>query len=157
QIAKDPSPETIYSYAELAYVDGMKALQNNQEGLAMDLFGNAVAHAYLYLFDPRLERFRNAYDPQFRQACDLYNSSLEGVLRILKKQGKLHPGTVQEIRTAKNSFETAIEIRGPWHPEDFDRLEFVSDYDVSGLTNKYHTYGLGVPLIAVRKCHPDEA
>ena len=32
-------------------------------------------------------------------------------------------------------------------------MEFVSDYQIQGLQNHYHTYGLGVPLIAVRKSH----
>ncbi|HMP05240.1 MAG TPA: hypothetical protein PJ982_02730 [Lacipirellulaceae bacterium] len=42
-----------------------------------------------------------------------------------------------------------------WHEEDFDRVEFVSDYEVHGLRNHYHNFGLGVPLIAVRKHHGD--
>ena len=40
-----------------------------------------------------------------------------------------------------------------WHEDDIDRLEFVSDYQIQGLQNHYHTYGLGVPLIAVRRSH----
>ncbi len=36
-------------------------------------------------------------------------------------------------------------------PEEVERFEFVSDYKVKGLRNHYHTYGLGVPLIAVRR------
>jgi pimeloyl-ACP methyl ester carboxylesterase len=37
-------------------------------------------------------------------------------------------------------------------------LEFVSDYQLeAGLTNQYHTYGLGVPLIAVRAQHKEES
>lgn len=154
EIAQEPSPDKIYSYAEVAYLDGTRALVAGQEAIAMDLFSAAVAHAYLYLFDPNLEPTRNMYDPQFRQACDVYNNALEACLRILKKNGKLGPGASHTCRTAQHEFELAIEVRGPWHPEDFERLEFVSDFEVHGLTNKYHTYGLGVPLIAVRKQHP---
>ena len=40
-----------------------------------------------------------------------------------------------------------------WHADDFEKFEFVSDYDISGLMNQHQTYGLGVPLIAVRKSH----
>jgi hypothetical protein len=47
-----------------------------------------------------------------------------------------------------------MQLRGPWHPEDLERLEFVSDFKLGdGLTNRHHTYGLGVPLIAVRRRH----
>jgi triacylglycerol esterase/lipase EstA (alpha/beta hydrolase family) len=50
------------------------------------------------------------------------------------------------------SFEVVVHSTG-WHGEDIDRLEFVSDYQIKGLENHYHTYGLGVPLIAVRRSH----
>jgi pimeloyl-ACP methyl ester carboxylesterase len=43
-----------------------------------------------------------------------------------------------------------------WQPGDFERFEFVSDYEVTGLKNLYQTHGLGVPLIAVRHSYPDE-
>ncbi len=42
--------------------------------------------------------------------------------------------------------------RGNWKNEDFDRIEFCSDYDIEGLDTNNVTYGIGVPLIAVRKC-----
>ncbi len=41
-------------------------------------------------------------------------------------------------------------------PNDFDHVEFVSDYQLQGLRNHYHNYGLGVPLIAVRRPHDGE-
>src|SRR5690606_22631261 len=52
-------------------------------------------------------------------------------------------------------FQIEIVCRGPWHEDEFERFEFVSDYDITGLTNRHHTYGLGVPLIAVRRQHKD--
>ena len=42
-----------------------------------------------------------------------------------------------------------------WHAEDFDRFEFVSDFEVNGLQNHYHNFGMGVPLIAVRGAHEE--
>ena len=42
-----------------------------------------------------------------------------------------------------------------WHEADFDRVEFVSDYEVHGLRNHYHNFGLGVPLIAIRRHHEE--
>jgi hypothetical protein len=46
------------------------------------------------------------------------------------------------------SFEVAMYSTG-WRDDDIDRLEFVSDYQIQGLPNHYHSYGMGVPLIAV--------
>jgi len=65
----------------------------------------------------------------------------------------LKVGSVQTIRTGNQTFEVEVVARGSWKAEDFDHFEFVSDYEVNGLTNHYHTFGLGVPLIAVRKPH----
>ena len=96
----------------------------------------------------------NPYDPQFRGASDLYNQSLEGMLRHVRSEGEIRPGLSRTVTTANNtcSFEVTMHSNG-WHEDDIDRLEFVSDYQIQGLQNHYHTYGLGVPLIAVRKTH----
>ena len=156
QIEENPDPEKIYSFAELAYLDGQKALAANDDARAMDLFGASMTYAYLYLFDPDLDRFRNPYDPQFRQACDLYNGALEAGLRMLKKKGRLRPGHSQCVKTAGHQFDLTIKVCGPWHEADIKDLEFVSDYEIEGLTNHYRTFGLGVPLIAVRSKHADQ-
>ncbi len=154
---EEPTSDKVYAVAELAYLDAKRKQDAGQTKEALDLYGAAVAYSYRYLFEPGLDRFRNPYDPQFRRACDLYNSSLEGALRIAIRQGKVKPGQTQTIETASQQFRLDIEVKGPWHPEDLNRLEFVSDYEITGgLTNLHHTYGLGVPLIAVRAAHAGE-
>ena len=83
--------------------------------------------------------------------------ALEGTLRIVQSQGALRPGTTRTIKTANHDVRdrrSQLKSKG-WHAEDFDRVEFVSDYEVHGLRNHYHNFGLGVPLIAVRKHHED--
>lgn len=157
QMQAEPSADKTYSYAELAFIQGKKLETAGDEKEALDLYGAAVAHAYLYLFDPGLDLFRNPYDPQFRRACDLYNSSLECAMRLANKQKPLRPGELQVIQTGKKQLHIHVAARGPWRNEDFDRLEFVNDYEITtGLSNHHHTYGLGVPLIVVRR-KPEEA
>ena len=152
ELTKDPTPEKVYSFAELAFISAKRAEYKHDEPKALDCYAASVAHAYLYLFSPNFDRFRNPYDPEFRQACDLYNGALEGALRLAKRSGKLKPGKSEVISTGKQQYHVNIVVRGPWKAEDIDRLEFVSDYEIQGgLKNSYHTYGLGVPLIAVRK------
>ena len=158
EIALEPTPEKICSYAELAYIQGKRLDQGNRRREALDLYGASVAHAYWYLLDPNLDRFRNPYDPQFRRACDLYNESLESAMRIVQLAGRLMPGQTQTIKTGTQEYAVEIKLRGPWRPEDLEKLEFVSDFELGdGLTNRHHTYGLGVPLIAVRKRHEGES
>lgn len=148
---REPTAEKIYSFSELAFLAGKKT-EAADPAQALDFYGAAVSYAYVYLFDDRCGPHRNPYDPEFRGACDLYNGSLEGAMRIVKKQGSLLPGCTHCIESTTQSWDVTIVARGGrWRPEDFDRFEFVSDYEVQGLTNQYQTFGLGVPLVAVRK------
>jgi hypothetical protein len=116
-----------------------------------------VLYAYQYLFDDQLAPTRNCYDPQFRGACELYNSALESALRIVCKKRELLPETSKTIHTAAGSWDITCVLRGgAWRKEDFDHFEFVSDYEMKGLTNHYQTHGLGVPLMAVRRSYEGE-
>ena len=150
-LVAEPSPEKCYAVAELAYIGGLRAKERGNQQQALDFFAAAVSHAYLYLFDPRFENVRNHYDPMFRQSCNIYNASLESALRICHEQNGLLPGRVQKVRVGDRTIDVKIVLRGAWRNEDVERLEFVSDYQLEGLNNRHHTYGLGVPLIAVRR------
>jgi pimeloyl-ACP methyl ester carboxylesterase len=155
QNARSSSPEMVYSIAELAYLTGLKSELTDPQK-ALDMYGTAVAHAYLYLFDERVDFGRNPYDPQFRGACDVYNQSLESALRILDKRGQLKPGMSHTCRAGDNAIEVTIAVRSnTWRADDFDKFEFASDYQINGLANQYHTYGLGVPLMVVRQKKPE--
>lgn len=150
-IDRDPLPEAHYAFAELAYLAGNRRQLLDERG-ALDLYGAAVTHAYLFLFNDRPGCRPNPYDPEFRSACDVYNASLESALRIVSKQGGLLPGHQHHIATCDREIELAVVARDrAWAADDFDHFEFVSDYEVGGLPNHYRSYGLGVPLIAVRK------
>ena len=148
--------EHEYAMAELAYL-GAKRMEGSDRDKATDLYGTAVLHAYRYLFSDSDGLACNPYDPQFRGACDLYNQSLEGLLRLTSREGDLRPGDRRSIKTDNHlcRFEVELHSQG-WHADDFDRFEFVSDFQVNGLRNHYHTYGLGVPLIAIRRPHEQQ-
>jgi pimeloyl-ACP methyl ester carboxylesterase len=91
------------------------------------------------------------YDPMFRQACDLYNVSLESALRIYCVNAALRPGRKPPIQIGDHTIDMQVVFHGNWRPEEIKDVEFVSDYQIEGLSNRHHTYGLGVPLIAVRR------
>lgn len=150
-VAAEPTAQGTYAISELTYVEGIKARDLGDESLALDMFGAAVAHAYMYLLDDRFAPTRNAYDPQFRRACDVYNGALEETLRIVAKHGNLRPGYVHTINTGHQRFDVEVITRGRWKLDEIDHFEFANDYEVNGLVNHHHTFGLGVPLIAVRK------
>jgi pimeloyl-ACP methyl ester carboxylesterase len=100
---------------------------------------------------------RNPYDPEFRGACTLYNVSLEQSLRIEFADRRFAPGQTITIQTASGPCDITCRLRGgEWDPNEFDRFDFVSNYEITGLKNQYQSYGLGVPLIAVRKSYRGE-
>jgi len=157
-IDEHPTAENMYIFAELAYL-GAKRVEGSDPRKALDLYGASVLYSYRYLFDGEFAPMRNPYDPQFRGACDLYNGALESALRIVcdEKDGGLTPGQTRSIKTASGECDITCVVRGGnWRSEDFGRFEFVSDYEMKGLKNHYHTYGLGVPLIAVRRGYEGE-
>ncbi|MCC6508254.1 MAG: alpha/beta fold hydrolase [Pirellulaceae bacterium] len=148
----EPTGELVYSVAELAYLEGHRAEKDKDEARALDMFGVAVSNAYMYLFASEFDPIRNPYDPQFRGACDLYNTSLEATLRLVNIKGQLRPGESYTVTTGKQTYEVNTVAKGKWRNEDFERFEFVSEFKLSeklDLTGT--TYGLGVPLIAVRR------
>lgn len=153
---REPSPDKVYALAELAYLGAQKQ-QGNSPELARDLYGASVLHAFRYLFDARFAAWRNPYDPQYRGACDLYNGALEAALRIERSKNRLLPGHTAVIQTSAGPCDLTCVLRGSvWNAEEFERFDFVSDYEITGLKNHYQTYGLGVPMIAVRRSYQGE-
>ena len=150
EIERSPDCEKIYAMAEIAYLGAAKR-DRQHDPQALHYYMTAAAHAYLYLFDERFASQRNAYDPQYRGACDLYNQSLEGALRLLYKDRKLVPGVRKTIQSHGQDLSIDVVLRSlGWKPSDFAQIAFTSDYEVKGLKNHYRTFGLGVPLIVIR-------
>lgn len=141
--------EEVHALAEIAKheADWQEANGNNSQ--AMQLNATALLHADQFLFDSNLDIKRNAYDPQFRQICDIYNSSLESITRRLAADGSVVNGKVISIGDGDIGFDMQIQFEGRWKDQEFDRFELVSDYHTEGIENHFHTYGLGAPLIAV--------
>ena len=144
-------PELIYALSELAYVEGKRSERAGDLVSALNFYGISLTNSYDYLFSEDLDAGRNHYDPQFRGACELYNESLEDTLRLLCSEKRLRPDHTYTIETPERTFTVRTAMRGAWDANEFDHYEFVSDYSIQTLHNRHTTYGLGVPLIAVRK------
>ena len=148
---REPDAEHEYAIAELAYLAAKRADPFDRDK-ALELYSTALIHSYRYLFANEHVDPPNSYDPQFRGASDLYNQSLEGLLRIVHRYGELEPGKSREFKTATHSCTLDVAVRSNnWKNEEFGSFKFVNDYRIKGLRNHYHSFGLGVPLIAIRK------
>lgn len=146
-----PTMEEVHALAEIAEIEANWLTQRGKHEAATDMYAVAIVHAYKFLFDSKLDVSRNAYDPQFRTICDIYNRSLENLLRQVCIAGTLLPEDTVRVGGQENGFELAVNIVGRWSDQEFERFELVNDYQTEGFDNQYHRYGLGVPLIAVRK------
>ena len=148
-VARSPRMDEVHALAEVSKLQADWHFQNSNLRQANKLYASAVLYSHRFLFDSDLNLKRNAYDPQFRSICDIYNGSLEAIMRELCKSGQLTNGASIMIGDEDLGLLAEVRFEGRWQDQTFDRFELVSDYKTEGLANQYHTYGLGVPLIAV--------
>ena len=150
---RDQTQDLLYTFSELAYCEARKRERENPK-LALEIYFAALLHSYQYLFDPQFERDRNPYDSQFRDVCLIYNHSLVRLLRLLGNEYELvlSPDHTYAIQSLDGTCDiTCSMLTADWKGEEIEKFKFASDYEIKGLQNEYKQYGLGVPLIAVRK------
>lgn len=149
--------ELVYALAELSWIEGRRAetrrFSIKKGPSALDHYVDTVAYAYDYLLDPELAAGRRTIDPRYRLACDLYNAALDRLLRAAKAQDKLQPGGAIHLKigTGEHVFRLELEQHSLWKTEDVHELLLASDFEVSGLDTRNRQYGLGVPMIGVRR------
>jgi pimeloyl-ACP methyl ester carboxylesterase len=173
----DPQADTLFALAELCYLRG-QAVGKNRPDDAVRQYVRCCAYAQHYLLassmesgregeapaEPGLLRLggtlalpktatpltpRDAFDPRFRLACNLYNAGLAQCLRTAQKVGRLDPRCALSL-PAGNGGEDVVPVVHSgfaWKSSEFGPLAFCEDYEVVGLSNLYRDYGLGVPLI----------
>jgi pimeloyl-ACP methyl ester carboxylesterase len=141
----------VHAVAELASRQAEWAIRLGRSDRAETMYATALVSAHQFLFDPELVIERNAYDPQFRSMSDIYNTSLEFLLRRMIKKGELAPDQLVTINALDQEMQFRIENQSRWQYDEIERFEITSDYAPQGLKNIYRTYGLGVPLIGIRK------
>ncbi len=161
---RGPDPDLVYALAELSYVEGKKGeakriLTRRPRVSPLDRYLDAVAYAHDFLFDPALAAGRSPTDPRFRLAMDLYNGALDRLIRAARAngpKGKIQPGATIPLKINDRELALRVELGdSPWQSGDIDELVLASDYEVSGLDSRSRVYGLGVPLIAIRRAAPD--
>ena len=151
-----PHMEDVHALAETTLIRAKWLTRIGKKKMAQQMYATAMFSAYQFLFDQKLELQRNAYDPHFRNICDIYNESLENILRnICESEGLRNEATYQIEGVAESGikFDLQVRFRGRWKTHEFDKIELANDYEMDGIANRYHTYGLGVPLIAVHQQH----
>jgi pimeloyl-ACP methyl ester carboxylesterase len=171
----DPQPDTLFALAELSYLRG-QALGKKRPDDAVRHYVRCCAYAQHYLLASSVEAARevetpgeprrlsgslalptnatpltprDAFDPRFRLACNLYNAGLAECLRTAQKVGRLDPRCALTLPAGNGGDDIVPVVHAgfAWKSAEFGPLAFCEDYQVVGLANVYRDYGLGVPLI----------
>ena len=168
QAVESPQPDLLFALAEICYLRGRDCEHWNCAE-AVGHYYLCAGYAYHFLFvtaDPNptvvpqregteaVARLTpaDAFDPRFRLACDLYNAGLAKCISAAQRVGRLDPRERLNLPTPDGrGFCLSVAHAGfPWKADEFGPLLLCGDYEVTGLNNQYRSYGLGVPLIAVR-------
>jgi pimeloyl-ACP methyl ester carboxylesterase len=172
----DPQADTLFALAELSYVRG-QVLGKKHPDEAVRQYVRCCAYAQHYLLASSVDEQqaangqagqtpsllpavsgllpatpltpRDAFDPRFRLACNLYNAGLAQCLRTAQIVGRLDARCALSLPAAngKEDVVPVVHQGFAWKATEFGPLAFCEDYEVVGLANLYRDYGLGVPLI----------
>ena len=152
QARANPEPDLVYALAELSWIES-KRHERRHRPESTDRILDVLSYAHDYLFGPELANARQPSDPRYRLACDLYNGALDRLLREALANGvKIEANGEFSLKAKGREQVFKVVLRdSPWSPDDIDQIILASAFDVSGLPVINYQYGLGVPLIAVRR------
>ncbi|MGL6194082.1 MAG: hypothetical protein ACRC2T_04590, partial [Thermoguttaceae bacterium] len=146
-IENQPTPDLLYTFAEIAYFEA-KLKEHENPKFAAEIYFASILYSYHYLFDAQFEQDRNPYDPQFRDVCLVYNTSLQNLLKLLGDGNELAllPGETYAVESLSGNCDFSVKMTSSsWKGEEIEKFKFASDYELKGLQNEYRQYGLGVP------------
>jgi pimeloyl-ACP methyl ester carboxylesterase len=153
EACKDPQPDLLFALAEISFARAQEAEKRNGPD-AIACYYLCAGYAFHYLFDlpAQGDPPPSIFDPRFRLACDLYNGALAKCIAAAQRVGQLDARRELRVPTpdGRDFLLSVVHTGFVWKPEEFGPLLPAEDYQVEGLANYYHSYGLGVPLIGTR-------
>lgn len=148
-----PDSDVLFALAELSWLEARR-LDRRRRGDPFDHYLDAAEYAFEFLLDPNpiLAAGRQPSDPRYRAACNLYNASVDRILRAIAIVEKLRPGKTFRLKgTGRDISLRLVMSKSSWNAADLQELMFAGDFEVVGLASTSRRYGLGVPMIGVRK------
>ncbi len=119
------------------------------------LNASALVYASEYLFSKELRNRPSEYHPGRRLAIDLYNRSLAQVVRHLRARRALSR-PVQRLPLIRGSLDVSVIADATLKmPNSFLDILAAYDYRALGFANHQSYYGVGTPLILVRRYNRD--
>ncbi|TSA04903.1 MAG: alpha/beta fold hydrolase [Methylococcus sp.] len=151
---KDDRRDILFALAELnfswAKTLPLTAERNSGLPAAGDAYLQSAVYAYLYLLGEGKESLPSAYDNRFREACELYNRSLDQAFRSTVDDSLVFSDQTRVLP----EFRLAIDVKTDdlhWKFEEFEHLVPADAFDVFGFTSHNRTAGLGTPILGVTR------
>jgi pimeloyl-ACP methyl ester carboxylesterase len=114
-----------------------------------------LSYAYLSVASRNLAT--DAYHPEFRSACDIYNYSLEQTLRFSLNAIPFHPKAFYRFDEPGGATQARFKLVGfDFKEEDFHEILPAIDYQTDEIGPSSRRFGLGVPLIGIRYKNPND-
>ncbi|HAD62235.1 MAG TPA: hypothetical protein DCG12_23605 [Planctomycetaceae bacterium] len=144
--------ESLHSAAEVSYLAAERSRKRDPE-LAAELFLDAVR--YSWLFTVRTlpsEGVTGADQTRYRETTEIYNTSLEQLLRLTHRVKELNGKRVIRMPLSGRTLQFEVPFQTQWMSADqLGAFEFVSDFELTNLRKHHRRRGLGVPLMVKRK------
>ena len=145
---KVPNQDTLFALVELCFYKAKSAEGSSDDVLKYYL--SSAYYSYNYLFDDTIGQMPSPYHPHSRLVCEFYNRSLAGCLLYVRENNVRNK---EGIRTQMLNGGLSVKIGKielEWRAEELNKFYVAYEFEPVGLENNVKTYGLGVPLIAVR-------
>ncbi|KJR99091.1 MAG: hypothetical protein VR65_16720 [Desulfobulbaceae bacterium BRH_c16a] len=149
----DDRRDILFTLSELCYLQGQKLIKkstDNSRREAQDVLLQSAVYAYFYLLGDGREPPPNAYDPRFRDACDLYNHALYQAFPVNDKSGLNLSGGVRQLPGGELSLILKTDTLS-WDYANFEGLFPADSYAVRGFTVRNRSAGLGMPLVGLTR------
>ncbi len=144
--------EALHALGEISYLAATNATKRDR-GLAMELYLDAVEACWHYaMLKDEHGNLSNPNGPLNRETADVYNTSLEKLLRLVNREKCYQLGQAIRMPISGRILEMDIPFPSRWLSADqLGEFEFVADYELKNLRNRHQTAGLGVPLMVRRR------
>ena len=147
-VAQTSDREGLFALTELCFYEAERRDELSKE--SMPFYLSASVYAYEYLFGKGSENL-SPFNPHSRLACEIYNRSLAELLMYLNKnKRKMKGNTTIDLLNGKIKIEQKHSQLSLSY-SDFDTIKVVYRYKVKGIKYQFRTFGIGVPLIAIRE------
>jgi len=152
QIGGNCHREALHAYSEVSYLAAQSSRKKDRE-LAMELCLDAAEFSWRYLTEPDADgRLLDPNAAIHRETTDIYNTSLQELLRLVKYSGRYRLG--RTIRMPMTGRQLDVEIPHPTHwlsETQLGAFYFVADYELKNLRNRHDSRGVGVPIVIHRQ------